>query len=82
VARGVGVESAVLVEQVVLRQEAGVDVAAPQIHRSDALVVDVHELFASGFAQGVLVDEQVAVGEDDVTPRERAMPAGFAEEDA
>lgn len=45
-ARRVGVESLVLVEEVVFRQEARVDVAAAQVDGGDALVVDVHELFA------------------------------------
>ena len=71
-----------MVEEVVLCEESGVDVATAEVDGGDALVVDVDELFASRFAQGVLVDEQVAVGEDDVTSRERAMSARFAEQDS
>lgn len=42
-------------------------------------MVDVHQLLAGRFTQGVLVDEQVAVGKDDVAAGEGAVAAGFAE---
>lgn len=61
-ARLVGVEGLVLVQQVVFGEQARVNVAVLQADGGGALVVDVRERFASARAQHVLEYEELAGG--------------------
>lgn len=67
----------VLVEQVVLRQQAGVDIAVLKVETRNALVMDMRELLAGAVAEDVLEDEEVALGEDDAAAGEGGVDAGL-----
>ena len=81
-ARLIGVESLVLVQEVVLGEQAGVEVAARQVDRGDTFVVDMDELTTGTLSEGILKHEQVAVGEDDMAAVEGGVFARLAEEEA
>ncbi len=80
VARFAAVEGAVAVQQVVLRQQAAVQVAVLEVERVGAFVVDVRDLFACARAERVLEDEHPAVAEDYGAAGEGSVAAGFAVE--
>ena len=62
VARLVGVEGLVLVQQVIFGEQTRVDVAVLQADGGGALVMDVRSRFASALAQHVLEYEELAGG--------------------
>lgn len=80
VTRFVGVKRLVLIEEVRVGEEPGVDVAVAEVEVSHALVVDVRELFARGGAQDVVEEEEGAGCEEDAAAGEGGVDAGFAVE--
>jgi hypothetical protein len=82
VSRFIGVERLILVEQVRLSEQAGVDITVAKVEVGEALVVDVRDLLAGAAAQHVLEDEEGAGGKEDAAAGERGMDAWLAIEGA
>ena len=72
------IESLILIEQVIFREEPRVDIAVPEIEIRDALVVDVRQLFANPTSQDIAEDEQCAGSQQNATSCEGRMYTRFA----
>src|SRR5271170_7008780 len=74
----VRVKRLVLVQQVIFRNQARIDIAVLQVNNLLALVLDMLHLLPRYLAYGCMEDEQLSAGEDDAASPERRVPSRLA----